>query len=157
LQISYGNYVAPSIIGMSAAMDFQGLEHIDGFQSGKLIGYSGIPAALDPRTATRSSSETSFLQAGAKAPGLKIYPNALAKRIVFDDNKKATGVTVKGNSQLIDLTWTISASKEVIVSAGVVSTLSSFPFSTRKQGRGLTGCNLVAFTSTSYGVGRGTC
>lgn len=120
LHVSYGNYVAPSMVGIGEAMERQGLEHIPGFDSGRLLGYGSLLAAIDPRTATRSSSETSFLQAGAKSSGLRIYPNAMAKRIVFDSDKKATGVVVKGNSRTTNVEWTISAKKEVIVSAGVV-------------------------------------
>ncbi|KAI0857767.1 oxidoreductase [Xylaria cubensis] len=78
-----------------------------------------IAGAVDPRTATRSSSETSFLQAAAGKTGLKIYPNTLAKRILFDGDKKATGVEVEGSSLTSDFSWVISARKEVIVSAGV--------------------------------------
>ena len=117
LQISFGNYVAPSMEGVGAAMEGQGLAPIPG----RLLGYGPIPAAVDPRTATRSSSETSFLQAGAQSPGLRIYPNAMAKRIVFDADKRATGVVVEGNSKLTQVQWTLSARKEVIVTAGVVS------------------------------------
>ncbi|KAK8859779.1 hypothetical protein PGQ11_010513 [Apiospora arundinis] len=119
LHVSYGNYVAPSMVGIGEAMERQGMEHIPGFDSGRLLGYGSLLAAIDPRTATRSSSETSFLQAGAKSSGLRIYPNAMAKRIVFDSDKKATGVVVKGNSRTTNVEWTISAKKEVIVSAGV--------------------------------------
>ncbi|KAK2060031.1 oxidoreductase [Colletotrichum caudatum] len=118
LHVSYGNYVAPSMVGIGASMEAQGLEHIPGFNSGKLIGYGEMTAAVDPKTATRSSSETSFLQAGAKKPGLKIYPNAVAKRILFDGDKKASGVLIEGNSKIHTVQWVLSATKEVIVTAG---------------------------------------
>nr|XP_036576779.1 uncharacterized protein CTRU02_13335 [Colletotrichum truncatum]KAF6783572.1 hypothetical protein CTRU02_13335 [Colletotrichum truncatum] len=107
------------MIGLGESMEAQGLEHIPGFNSGKLLGYGAITSAVDPKTATRSSSETSFLQAGAEKSGFKIYPNAMAKRILFDDDKKATGVVVEGNSKIHTVQWTLSARKEVILTAGV--------------------------------------
>ncbi|KAK1580092.1 oxidoreductase [Colletotrichum navitas] len=119
LQVSYGNYVHPSMVGLGESMEAQGLEHIPGFNSGKLLGYGAITSAVDRITATRSSSETSFLQAGAKKAGLKIYPNAMAKRILFDGDKKATGVVVEGNSKIHTVQWVLSAKKEVILTAGV--------------------------------------
>ena len=45
---------------------------------------------------------------------LKVYTETLARKIVFDSNKKAVGVEV----QSLGLPYTIHASKEVIVSAG---------------------------------------
>ncbi|KAL8911257.1 MAG: hypothetical protein Q9171_003555 [Xanthocarpia ochracea] len=120
LHISYGNYFGPSGEPMKEAMGRAGLSPIAGLNSGKLIGYSTMTAAVDIRTATRDSSETSFLQTGAQASkNLKIYPNTLVKRITFDGEKRATGVDVKANLANVDLDFRLSASKEVIVSAGV--------------------------------------
>lgn len=118
LHVSYGNFQGPYGPPLAEALEGQGLENIQGFSSGKLIGYGTIAAAVDPQTATRSSSETSFLQAAAGGTGLKIYPNTLAKRIIFNGTR-AAGVEVKGNSLTSDFSWTISARKEVILSAGV--------------------------------------
>lgn len=101
-------------------MEAAGLKPISGLNSGKLIGYSTMTAAVDTRTATRDSSETSFLQAGARgSSNLKIYPDALVKRVTFDAQKRATGVDVKVNSANVDLSYHLSATREVIVSAGV--------------------------------------
>ncbi|KAI1089025.1 hypothetical protein F5B19DRAFT_389680 [Rostrohypoxylon terebratum] len=118
LHVSYGNFQGPYGPPLAEALEGQGLDNIQGFSSGKLIGYGTIAAAVDPKTATRSSSETSFLQAAAGGTGLKIYPNTLAKRVVFNGTK-ATGVEVRANSLTQDFSYTLSARKEVIVSAGV--------------------------------------
>ena len=105
---------------MKEAMGRAGLGSIAGLNSGKLIGYSTMTAAVDIRTATRDSSETSFLQTGAQASKhLKIYPNTLVKRITFDGEKRAKGVDVQANLANVDLDFHLSARKEVIVSAGV--------------------------------------
>lgn len=123
MQVSYGNFQGEFGPPLAAAMERQGLQPQAGLNSGKLMGFGTITGAVDPHTATRSSSETSFLQmAIANADGrLKIYSNSLAKRVLFDSNKTATGVLVEGNSKLIDLPFQLSARKEVILSAGVVS------------------------------------
>lgn len=120
LHVSYGNYWGPDGQALNAQMEQAGLSQIDGFNSGKLIGYSALTANLNPYTATRDTSETSFLQMAMRDTTIKVYPNALAKRITFDDEKRATGVDVQANIANIDLKWHLTASKEVIVSAGAV-------------------------------------
>lgn len=120
LHVSYGNYIGPAGRALQAAMDSAGLRPISGLNSGQLIGYSTMTATVDTRTATRDSSETSFLQAGARASSnLKIYPDALVKRVTFDGNRRATGVDVQFNSANVDLSYHLTASREVILSAGV--------------------------------------
>ncbi|KAL9127724.1 MAG: hypothetical protein Q9217_003454 [Psora testacea] len=120
LHVSYGNYFGPSGPALATAMDRTGLKPIAGLNSGKLIGYSTMTATVDTRTVTRDSSETSFLQAGVRGSGnLKIYPNALVQRVTFDGQKKATGVDVKVNLANVDLNYHLTATKEVILSAGV--------------------------------------
>ncbi|RYO91759.1 hypothetical protein DL762_001978 [Monosporascus cannonballus] len=78
-------------------------------------------ATIDTRTATRSTAESSFLQMAVRGSDTtKLYPNALATRITFDANKKATGVDVMSNvATSTELTYHLSANKEVIVTAGV--------------------------------------
>ncbi|KAK2772272.1 hypothetical protein CKAH01_13975 [Colletotrichum kahawae] len=118
LHVSYGNYQGPFGPYMDAALEKTGMSHIEGLNSGKLIGYGALTVTVDPRTATRSSSETSFLQAAAQGSSIKIYPNALAKRITFDGDKKATGIDVQMNSATANKVYHLGARKEVIVSAG---------------------------------------
>lgn len=120
LHVSYGNYFGPSGPALQSAMEATGFDPIPGLNSGKLIGYGTMTNAIDIRTATRDTSESSFLQAGARgSSNLKIYPNTLVKRVTFNDQKRATGVDVQVNSANIDLKYHLTATKEVIVSAGV--------------------------------------
>ena len=91
-----------------------GLTGIDGFNSGKLLGSSFTTFTIDPTTAKRSSSESSFLQEALETTPLKVYNNTLAQRILFNDQKKATGVLVSTQNS----SYTLSARKEVILSAG---------------------------------------
>ncbi|KAJ0103985.1 hypothetical protein J7T55_011002 [Diaporthe amygdali] len=118
LHVSYGNYWGPDGVGLNAGMEQAGLKQIDGLNSGRLIGYSALTANLNPYTAIRDTSETSFLRMAMRETDIKVYPNALAKRVTFDDSKRATGVEVQANIANIDLKWHLSARKEVILSAG---------------------------------------
>lgn len=118
--MSYGNHFGASGTSLQGAMKGAGLTAIPGLNSGKLIGYGTMTATIDIRTATRDSSETSFLQMGAQdSSSLKIYPNTLVKRVTFDGQKRATGVDVQANLANVKLDFQLSARKEVILSAGV--------------------------------------
>lgn len=96
-------------------MDAAGLKSQDGLNSGKLNGYSATTVTIDPRTETRSSSETSFLRAALRTSSLKVYQKTLGKKILFNAQKKATGVVVQTNGK----TYTLSARKEIVVANGV--------------------------------------
>jgi len=63
---------------------------------------------------TRKSSETAFLQPALANPNLIVYIQSLAKKIIFDFNKVATGVQVDTEGKV----YTLTARKEVILSAG---------------------------------------
>lgn len=93
-----------------------GIPEIRGFLSGKLIGQSVSTFTLNATTMHRDSSETSFLAQGLKNPALIVHPLTLAKQIIFDANKKATGVRV----DTAGLSYILSARKEVILTAGVI-------------------------------------
>ncbi|CAJ2503177.1 Uu.00g105710.m01.CDS01 [Anthostomella pinea] len=114
LSVSYTNY--PQVLATWAVKGLEkiGLSIIDGLNSGKLIGQSYGTFTIDGDTMIRSSSETAFLRQGLDNPDLTVYQLALAKKILFDDDKKATGVVVDTEG----LEYTLSARKEVIVSAG---------------------------------------
>lgn len=144
LEVSYGNYQGPYGSYFDEAMERVGLPRREGLNSGKLLGYATITAAIDPETATRSSSETSFLQLAARNTNIKIYPQTLAKRIIFDGQKRATGVEVQTNSLTNSFTYHLSAAKEVILSTGVVS---EYVHSTRELKLTLS----VAFPAIAHG------
>ncbi len=124
LQVSYGNNQAEYFNEISGAFERLGFPQIAGLNSGTLLGYSTCTATIDPEGATRSSSETSYLQAAMRNSTIRIYPSTLGKRILFDSNKKATGVVVESTEQQ-RATFTLSARREVIVSAGAVSILNT--------------------------------
>lgn len=94
---------------------------ISSLNAGVLMGSSFSTLTIDPRNGYRSSSESSFLQAALQngtAP--VIFKNSLARKILFNGTT-ATGVlvTTAGAYGIPDLNYTLTARKEVIVSAGV--------------------------------------
>lgn len=117
LHVSYPNYRQPFDPYMEKAFTKSGLHEIEGLNSGVLDGYSAGTYTIDPRAEVRSSSEESFLQDAMNTTPLKVYTNSLVHKVLFNDEKAATGVLVEINEGL----YTLSARKEVVVSSGVVS------------------------------------
>ncbi|KAI9687170.1 MAG: hypothetical protein M1822_002581 [Bathelium mastoideum] len=118
LSVTYSNYAQAFATYAAEGFPQMGIETIDGFLSGKLIGSSYATFTINATYQTRDSSETSFLRVGLENPNLIVYPLAVAKKINFDSNKKATGVLVETDG----FQYTVSANKEVILSAGVFGT-----------------------------------
>ncbi|KAI1406982.1 glucose-methanol-choline oxidoreductase [Hypoxylon sp. FL1857] len=88
----------------------------EGFMNGGLLGQAWAMFTIDGTTMTRSSSETAFLQHSLDDPNYYVYMLTHAKKVLFDQSKTATGVLVETD----DFEYTISARKEVILSAGVI-------------------------------------
>ena len=116
LQVSYSNFYHPISSFIKRAFLALGLQNIAGLNSGKLIGFSEVTLTIDPQSGTRSSSETSFLQDSIATSTLQVYQKTLAQKIIFDEKKTATGVKVV----TAGTEYTLSATKEVILAAGVV-------------------------------------
>ncbi|KAG0156114.1 hypothetical protein PDIDSM_3290 [Penicillium digitatum] len=114
LQVSYTNFAEPFSSWMSLGMEAIGIEKVQDFNRGGIMGAQYCASTIDPSNELRSSSEQSFLSK-ITPKSLTTYTNTLAKKVVFDENKKATGVQVKG---LLGNIVTLSASEEIIISAG---------------------------------------
>lgn len=113
LKIGYANYAQAWSTWVAKAMVAVGIPAIDGFTSGKLAGSSWLVATINHTDGHRDSSETAFLRPFLGRANLVVYTDTLAEKILFD-NSTAKGVQVStGNNS-----YTISARKEVIVSAG---------------------------------------
>ena len=115
LQVSYPNWAAPFETWVQIGLDAIGIKRNYGFNSGNLFGSMWLTTTIDPSDETRSSSQTSFLDQATQTSGLQVYTQTLAKRILFNSNKTANGVLVTTMGQ----PYTLSARKEVILSAGV--------------------------------------
>lgn len=114
LSVSYADYAQPFSSWMNLGMQGIGINQADDFSSGALMGGQYCASTIDPSSKLRSSSESSFLSK-IKPPTLTIFTQTLAKKIIFDKDKNAIGVKVQG---LLGNIVTLSASKEVIISAG---------------------------------------
>ncbi|PQE05631.1 choline dehydrogenase protein [Rutstroemia sp. NJR-2017a BBW] len=116
LQVSWSNWVDPPFTWFQQAFNAIGLPISPvNFNSGILSGFAAwIPSTISPADATRSSSQTSFLTQSMEYSNLMVYTQTKASRILFNGSM-ATGVSV--STQGLD--FTISARKEVILSAGV--------------------------------------
>jgi len=115
LSVTWSHYAQAFGTWATQGLSQIGINSIPSFLSGDLIGQSYVTFTIDAETMTRDSSETSFLKAGLNDAALKVYTLTMAKQILFDSSKKATGVLFEtGGAQ-----FTLSANKEVIVSAGV--------------------------------------
>jgi choline dehydrogenase len=102
------------------ALEEIGLKNLPGFADGDVFGYAYSPLALDTKTQTRSSAETSYLrEALAQTTNLNVYKNAIAKKIIFEGNKAVAATVETGNVQ-----FRINATREVIVSAGTVRNMA---------------------------------
>ncbi|KAF4635109.1 hypothetical protein G7Y89_g2995 [Cudoniella acicularis] len=120
LQVGYQNYVSPFATYTRPALEAIGAKPIDGFNSGSLLGSGFATWTVDNSNATRSSSESSFLQQAMATTTLQVYVESLAQKILFGPNNTATGVLVEtqGTFGTPSLTYTLTANKEVILSAG---------------------------------------
>ncbi|GAW17173.1 hypothetical protein ANO14919_066250 [Xylariales sp. No.14919] len=117
VSVLYPKYAQPFGSWAAKGFDAIGLKPQRGFESGNLAGAYAYPLAnIRNQENTRESSETAFLRPhlAKKNPNLTTFISTLAKKVLFDDQKRATGVLV--NTQ--GLEYTIRARKEVIVSAG---------------------------------------
>ncbi|CAI7626971.1 unnamed protein product [Penicillium glandicola] len=113
LQLSYANFAEPFSSWMSLGMEAIGIVQAEDFNLGNIMGAQYCTSTIDPSNELRSSS-ASFLSK-ITPNSLTTYTNTLAKKVIFDRNKKATGVQVKG---LLGNIVTLSALEEVIISAG---------------------------------------
>ena len=121
LQVSYPNFASPAATWLALGLKAIGLKELaGGLQDGKLLGWTWITDTIDPATQVRSTSESSFLREAIQVnDNLDVYRTTLAKQIIFDSTKRATGVMVEttglGSGSV---TYAINATKEVVISSG---------------------------------------
>ncbi|KAF2759898.1 alcohol oxidase [Pseudovirgaria hyperparasitica] len=116
-QLSFPKHAQPISSYGPDAYAAAGFNATPDFLQGNLLGYGYWSFTLNPEDSTRSSTETSFLSPALEKTSLKVYQSCMARNILFDENKKATGVnvTVQGIKSFM-----LSARKEVIVSTGAM-------------------------------------
>ena len=115
LSITFARYAHAFSSWVQLAFKQIGIDPIKGFTSGNILGSSYQLLTIDRPKMDRESSETSFLrQDGLSRGNLIVYESSLAKKIIFNQNKRATGVQVEKGGR----SFLLSTKKEVIVSAG---------------------------------------
>ncbi|KAL8803054.1 MAG: hypothetical protein Q9182_003424 [Xanthomendoza sp. 2 TL-2023] len=122
LQVSFSNYADAFGTWAQKAFIAVGMKFLpNGLNVGVLNGSAYSTLSIDPRNGHRSSSESSFLQAALQngtAP--TIYKNSLAQKILFNGTAATSVlVTTAGPYGVPPLNYTLTARKEVILSAGV--------------------------------------
>ncbi|KAH8728277.1 choline dehydrogenase [Phaeosphaeriaceae sp. PMI808] len=115
LQVSWANWVDPAQSWLARALQAIGQTlSTDGFSSGKMNGGAWVPTTINPIDATRSSSKSSYLDSRRERKPV-VFLRSQASKILFDKNKKATGVAFSTGGR----EYILSAKREVILSAGV--------------------------------------
>lgn len=114
LHVSFPRYAQPFSAWMSRGMQAIGINSTQSFNTGSLFGSQYCTTTIRPKDETRSSSEAAFFKSGLWLRGLLVYRSTLAKKILFDSNRTATGV----ESAYAGQSFVLTASQEVILAAG---------------------------------------
>ncbi|KAF8848709.1 glucose-methanol-choline oxidoreductase [Acephala macrosclerotiorum] len=116
LNVSYPSFPQPFSEYMKSALHEIGIPTATDFNSGALNGSQYCSTTMHGKNKKRESSATSFLSAALNSgrTNLHVFTSTLAKRILFDHDKKANFVIVEHNREERALT----VGKEVILSAG---------------------------------------
>jgi len=119
LQVTHPNWANVESSYAAAAWSELNNTQLRDLTSGVLIGNQYSAAHINPTDQSRSSSETSFLQYAVNSGrnNLVLYTKTMGKQILFDAQRTATGVLAETDGTV----YRLSAKKEVVLSAGVVS------------------------------------
>ncbi|CAG7993241.1 unnamed protein product [Penicillium salamii] len=112
IDVSYLNAVAPFSTWLFKALEAVGITKVDDFNSGELLGAQYSSSTVSPSSEQRSSAD--YIIAGAHSSTLQVCAHTLAEKVIFDDDKNAVGV----QAEYKNTSFTLSARKEVIISAG---------------------------------------
>jgi hypothetical protein len=110
-----------------------GINQAVDFVSGALAGVQYNMNTIDPQKQTLSSSETAYLRMIGSSRSFQIYNNTMGQKILFYGTT-TSGVRVMSRN----LTYTLTARREIIVSAGAVS---FFPLNREINNRNRTSLN----------------
>ncbi|XP_073976253.1 glucose dehydrogenase [FAD, quinone]-like [Rhodnius prolixus] len=117
LNVSYSNYDNQFIQAFLKAGNEFGLETLD-YNGKEQIGINYIQQTMTAGT-TRCSASKAYLQPIRYRRNLYIFKNTLVTRIIFDKtNRTAIGVECYRNGKY----FTITSTKEVIITAGAINT-----------------------------------
>ncbi|KAH4044075.1 hypothetical protein HBI81_186030 [Parastagonospora nodorum] len=119
LHVSHPNFAQIFASYIDGAMAESGIPVQQDFASGSLLGRQYAPLTISYPGEERSSSRSFLLGAwDSGKSNLVVYPNMLARKIVFNGTLRAMGVEVEASSYGNTNTFVLNATKEVILSAG---------------------------------------
>lgn len=97
LHVSHPNFAQVFASHIDLAMEESGIPFQQDFASGYLLGRQYAPLTIAYPEEERSSSQSSYLRAALQSGrmNLQIYPNMLAKRVMFNGTLNAIGVEVR--------------------------------------------------------------
>ncbi|WYZ35458.1 hypothetical protein EsH8_X_000105 [Colletotrichum jinshuiense] len=119
IQVTYPNWTPVWSTWAAKGLEALGMNLTNRYNQGVLDGYHYAQTTINPQAQVRSTSaEFMYAARDAKmADKLTVYLGTRVNKVLFDHDKKATGVEVNG---LGGQKYTITANKEVILSAGAV-------------------------------------
>ncbi|KAK3944450.1 hypothetical protein QBC46DRAFT_251846 [Diplogelasinospora grovesii] len=117
LDITYAAYAESWSTWVARGLAAIGIPPTSALIDGTLTGSTWQLYTVDHATGHRASSDTAFLRPSLHRPNLVVFTETLAERVLFNVWKVATGVeaTTTGSNT----TFTLTARREVILSAGV--------------------------------------
>jgi choline dehydrogenase len=115
LDVTYPAYAYSWTSWLAIALESVGVLNTDSFINGALNGSAWHMNTVNHTTGTRASAATAYLRPFLQRPNLAVFNGTLGERIIFDDNKTATGVLVTRG----DTSFNLTANREVILSGGV--------------------------------------
>jgi choline dehydrogenase-like flavoprotein len=120
IQLSYPSLIFPDLRNQTLAANAYGIATSSSPESGDAIGLYWIPQSVDYAKGTRSHARVAYYDPVAGRPNLHLVTGHLVEEILFSKDLTATGVRV--NTLKNNKTSRISASREVILAAGAIST-----------------------------------
>jgi choline dehydrogenase len=114
LSVTFSNYAMAMSSWVQKGLEEIGIKPTQGFTSGSLFGSSYVMETIDAKSQIRESSETAFLKPALVRGNLIIFQRSMAKKVLFDAQRRAIGVVVDTAGKK----YTLHARKEVVLSAG---------------------------------------
>ncbi|KAF5343030.1 hypothetical protein D9758_011162 [Tetrapyrgos nigripes] len=122
IAVSFPPYISPIHNKILDSLETLGLPRTGEANAGRNVGSFLVSTSVDPVTATRSYSASAYLQPHLERKNLFIVTEAFATKVHFDDSqdglKRARAVDFVHGGQ----TYTVKATKEIILSAGTFQT-----------------------------------
>ncbi|KAF2137127.1 GMC oxidoreductase [Aplosporella prunicola CBS 121167] len=113
VSLTFSNYAQAISSWVQKGLAEMGIRPVAGFTSGRLLGSSYVLQTIQ-KSQVRETSETAFLAPAQQRGNLIVFTHSMAKKILFDSEKTATSVLVDTAGK----TYTISARREIVLSAG---------------------------------------